>query len=72
MEDLSPLDVDLARILLFSYRLREAMITEHRSLDRHAETLYNYHIGASASHIGLCALSRNQPSDSDGVGSRID
>lgn len=72
MEDLSLLDVDLARSLPFSYRLREAMITEHRSPDRHAETLYNYHIGASASHIGLCALSRNQSSDSGGVGSLIE
>lgn len=49
----------LARSLLFFRRHLEARTAGCHSPDRCAAPSCNYHISATASHIGLCALSKN-------------
>ena len=60
MEDYS---IYLARLLLFFHHHLEARTAGCHSLDRRAAPLCSYHNSATESHIGLCALSRNQHID---------
>lgn len=61
IEDYLLRGASLVKISLFFGRHLEARTAGCHNLDRRAAPWYNCHISASASHIELCALSRNEP-----------